>query len=572
MKLFLSLALAASVAAHKPSRRHHSKGSPLAKRDDEFKGVAYYGYQNGVAGSCGGKPHDDTELLAGLETSQYGPLDKVSPVCGKHIKVSNNKTGASVIALIHDSCTGCSYTPPGYKSGSGSLYLSVAAFKALGDLKEGAIDITWTYTEETTGSSPAFSSEGDAQALSSNNFVSNGNGSAQPQQQAPSQNGSSAPQQGAGAPPQQDNRQPQQDNNSPAPAPSTDGQSPAPAPPIGNDNQGQSPAPPPAGPPPSGGGGGSVGNGNGGTSNEGWRQTEFYQGQAILDNFDAEDKPCDNNANCHCRPYSSGLAYAQGSQAVLSVDGRQHVDDMDRGVMRLISKRSYNVGSLIIVDVERMPVGCGQWPALFMVSRSLGWAEGGEIDLLEAANHYSQNVMSVHTSDGCYLQGENMRSTLNPTGGDNRHCSIYNSVQACGATSTRDGIAGHSFNNQGGGVFAVEISYERGVRMHVFKRNEIPGDILGGSPNPSSWGQPDYEVPSGSCNPGHYFRELSFLIVNTMGGTMSSGTFNNAYAGNSGVDCGATTGQDPWNFIKNNGGQLRDEGYWVINSYSSYSK
>lgn len=37
-----------------------------------------------------------------------------------------------------------------------------------------------------------------------------------------------------------------------------------------------------------------------------------------------------------------------------------------RPSIRLTSKKSYNSG-LVILDVEHMPVGCGTWPAFWMV-------------------------------------------------------------------------------------------------------------------------------------------------------------------------------------------------------------
>jgi hypothetical protein len=42
-----------------------------------------------------------------------------------------------------------------------------------------------------------------------------------------------------------------------------------------------------------------------------------------------------------------------------------------RKSVRLLSKKGYSHGTVMIADVEHMPVGCGTWPALWMVGD--GW-------------------------------------------------------------------------------------------------------------------------------------------------------------------------------------------------------
>jgi hypothetical protein len=44
------------------------------------------------------------------------------------------------------------------------------------------------------------------------------------------------------------------------------------------------------------------------------------------------------------------------------------------------------------------------------------------------------------------------------------------------------------------------------AQMHSWSRDSVPEDVRSGSPRPSTWGQADYQVPSGGCNPATNFR------------------------------------------------------------------
>lgn len=74
---------------------------------------------------------------------------------------------------------------------------------------------------------------------------------------------------------------------------------------------------------------------------------------------------------------SNRLVYTQGDQVVIKADNAT-VSPNGRPSVRIVSKNSYNQG-LFLLDLEHMPVGCGTWPAFWMVGDN--WPNNGEIDV-----------------------------------------------------------------------------------------------------------------------------------------------------------------------------------------------
>jgi hypothetical protein len=119
---------------------------------------------------------------------------------------------------------------------------------------------------------------------------------------------------------------------------------------------------------------------------------------------------------------------------------------------------------MVIMDAYHMPYGCGTWPAWWQ--NGPNWPYGGEIDILEGVNAFTQNQVSLHTGSGCRMPGnqnDNQYGSLTTGWFDSYNCASYETGnEGCGV---RDGSGaasyGKAFNDVGGGVYARK--YKRRV-------------------------------------------------------------------------------------------------------------
>ena len=112
---------------------------------------------------------------------------------------------------------------------------------------------------------------------------------------------------------------------------------------------------------------------------------------------------------------------------------------------------------MVIMDAVHAPTGCGTWPAWWMNGDN--WPYGGEIDIMEGVNAFSQNQISIHTGSGCRIpQNTNDLQTGSLTTGwfDSHNCAAYETGnEGCGVRDlTNQGSFGEGFNAAGGGVYA----------------------------------------------------------------------------------------------------------------------
>ncbi|KAF9904721.1 hypothetical protein EC991_002357 [Linnemannia zychae] len=89
-------------------------------------------------GACNEIWNGEEELIVALNAHQMGPRAWDNPVCGRWVHIREKWSGISVKARIVDKC-------PGNECAWGSLDLSPAAFRELGDQDTGILDIEWNY-------------------------------------------------------------------------------------------------------------------------------------------------------------------------------------------------------------------------------------------------------------------------------------------------------------------------------------------------------------------------------------------------------------------------------------------
>ncbi|KAA1094623.1 hypothetical protein PGT21_026961 [Puccinia graminis f. sp. tritici] len=82
-------------------------------------------------GACG-DTNSASDLIVAMNHAQY----EGGAPCHKTVSITNKANGKTVKAKVTDECPPCGY---------GSLDLSPSAFKALGDMDEGILPISWEF-------------------------------------------------------------------------------------------------------------------------------------------------------------------------------------------------------------------------------------------------------------------------------------------------------------------------------------------------------------------------------------------------------------------------------------------
>uniref|UniRef100_A0A914CL67 GH16 domain-containing protein n=1 Tax=Acrobeloides nanus TaxID=290746 RepID=A0A914CL67_9BILA len=254
-----------------------------------------------------------------------------------------------------------------------------------------------------------------------------------------------------------------------------------------------------------------------------YRLKKSYEGNNFFDAFDfwTNGDPTHGFVDYVDRPTAerTGLISIINGKVKISADSDNQIPHGKRGrpSIRIHSKDSYNEG-LFLFDIDHMPTGPGTWPAYWLVGDN--WPNNGEADILEGVGGDNFNHFALHTKNGCRMpeQDQSLFTGKWATGKNGRpatNCYVYESAQwdnqGC-SISSPDGFFGDEFNSGQGGVFAFE--WDRGgyMRTWIFKRNQIPSDILQSNPNPSNWGKPIAYFKLGeNCTPSH-FNAMKIII------------------------------------------------------------
>jgi len=161
------------------------------------------------------------------------------------------------------------------------------------------------------------------------------------------------------------------------------------------------------------------------------------------------------------------------------------------------------------------------------------------------------NAMTLHTSAGCNANG---------------NCNAGNANQGCSVDAASSQTFGPGFNNNpgDGGVYAMEWDTSSGIKIWVFPRNVIPGDISSGKPNPSGWPTNYGYVyfPFGSSCPSNHFVNHNIIVDLTFCGDWAGAVFSS--------QC-SWTGQSCTGYLTGNPSAFSDA-YFEILSIKLYQK
>ncbi|KAF8442810.1 glycoside hydrolase family 16 protein [Boletus edulis BED1] len=205
------------------------------------------------------------------------------------------------------------------------------------------------------------------------------------------------------------------------------------------------------------------------------------------------------------------LTYATNGTFILRADYTTYLTPSDPGrkSVRIKSHKQFST-FVAIFDIRHMPVGCGTWPAVWMLGND--WPNQGEIDILEGVNSVSPNIASLHTGSNC-----NMPPARNMTGQSvGQDCAAYETGNdGCGVQFVDHASFGHLFNNAQGGWYAVERTTSD-IKVYFWSRNDssVPHqvgwsyDII----EPDTWGQPAAAWSNEKCDFADHFGPHSIMV------------------------------------------------------------
>ncbi|KAI5478210.1 glycoside hydrolase family 16 protein [Pseudohyphozyma bogoriensis] len=201
---------------------------------------------------------------------------------------------------------------------------------------------------------------------------------------------------------------------------------------------------------------------------------------------------------------SDGLISTSSTSAIMMIDSTSNLAaGANRNSVRLTSKKTMSLGSLVIGDFIRMPYGCAVWPVLTREATQ-------EIDIVEGVNIQTNNQMTLHVKDdGCKM--DSSAQTAGTASTVDTDCDA--NADGNGGCAYIDQSAtsyGEGFNKQGGGVFAMSYTTD-GISIWAWGRGSIPSNIDDGAPDMSTWGNPGGTWPSSTCA-NSYFTDQSIIF------------------------------------------------------------
>ncbi|EGO00838.1 glycoside hydrolase family 16 protein [Serpula lacrymans var. lacrymans S7.3] len=195
----------------------------------------------------------------------------------------------------------------------------------------------------------------------------------------------------------------------------------------------------------------------------------------------------------------SGLVSVSGNTVTLRADDKAvlSANGPGRDSFRIESNAQYTT-HVAIFDIGHMPEGCGTWPAVWEVGAN--WPNEGELDIIEGVNNESPNESTLHTSAGCTMpNGRDMSGTST---GSNCDVDQTNNM-SCGVKLSASDSFGPSFNNNGGGWYAMERT-SSAIKIWFWDRysGSVPSDVkyAGNSINTGAWGTPAAYFPDTDCD------------------------------------------------------------------------
>jgi len=254
---------------------------------------------------------------------------------------------------------------------------------------------------------------------------------------------------------------------------------------------------------------------------------------------------------------SQNLSFASDDTFIMRADSTTvlSASGPGRNSVRIKSNKTYTT-HVVIFDIRHMPQGCATWPAAWEVDEAT-WPNGGETDVVEGVNDHGPNQSTLHTSPGCTMSGQTQTGTTVGT-----DCNTADNGNAgCGVQTPGSNTYGPSFNNNGGGWYAMERTTAT-INVWFWPRNgSPPSDIAnpGSSVDTDNWGEPYANFPSSStCDIGSHFSAHNIIINLTLCGDFAGAVYSQDGCPG---DCVDTVNNDPSSFV---------DAYWDLAAVRTY--
>ncbi|GAA6029126.1 hypothetical protein JCM8097_001612 [Rhodosporidiobolus ruineniae] len=211
----------------------------------------------------------------------------------------------------------------------------------------------------------------------------------------------------------------------------------------------------------------------------------------------------------------SGLVNVNGSAAYLRLNSWTDTSE-DRPKLYLeMSENMFRYG-LVVVDVGKIPWGCGAWSSIFSFGGD--WPNGGGIDILEGISLMEQSTPTVITSNSSCKIGNASGMTGTPLDGhtDCNGDTTTGGYAGCSVQNPDTASYGEKWNDAGGGVLASLLD-ETGLYIWQFPRTDA-AKLDFANPDPSSWGLPLAAWPASTCDTD-FFSEQTVAVTLGVCGT-----------------------------------------------------
>lgn len=189
---------------------------------------------------------------------------------------------------------------------------------------------------------------------------------------------------------------------------------------------------------------------------------------------------------------AQGIIHADSGSARLGVGGLRPPSRPGEAYKRyaphIRSNKAFDPKNSFVVAMKyhTVPNGCGIWPGFWTVNSDVVWPEGGELDILEYANH-DESKVSFHVASHCALDdrriGQCVPKGSSAPGPSDCYTSYFHNAFGC--IPRQHQRRGDEYANLPG-VVAAQWTPDA-ISVYLFPDGQVPSDLANDKPVPDNW-------------------------------------------------------------------------------------